>query len=159
MIPDLINLPGAPWQVLPAGIWEATLKEVEQRFAYNDHRRFLFNGICRVCDSLAAAGVGYILLDGSYVTAKPLPSDFDGCWYPTEAVNKKKLDPVLLDFSNKRKAQKEKYGGELFIATDGAGNGLFFEDFFQIEPMSAKAKGIIKINLHELPRANIGESR
>ncbi len=38
MIPKFIDI-GSIWKVLPPGIHEATLKEVEQRFAITDGRR------------------------------------------------------------------------------------------------------------------------
>jgi len=41
------------------------------------------------------------------VTVKRRPGDFDVCWDATE-VNLKLLDPVLLDFSDARAAQKSK---------------------------------------------------
>ena len=46
-------------------------------------------------------------LDGSFVTAKEFPSDFDGCWDP-DGVDGAKLDPVLLVYDNLRAAQKAK---------------------------------------------------
>ena len=52
-------------------------------------------------------------LDGSFITSKESPSDFDGCWDP-DGVTLDQLDSVLRAFRNRRAAQKAKYKGELY---------------------------------------------
>lgn len=101
--------------LLPAGIHWATWKEVGTRFGTNSQRKKLLGGLKRAADALKVAGCTTIYLDGSFVTAKPLPSDYDACWEMAN-VTVPKLDPVFLDFSNKRAAQKAKYLGEFFLA-------------------------------------------
>lgn len=147
MIPNLIEL-GAPcpWAVLPPGIHDTTLAEVGARFATTPHRKMLFDGFKRMAQALAAAGCRYVYLDGSFVTAKPHPGDYDGCWDHI-GVDPNKLDPVLLDFSEKRAAQKAKYLGEMFIAGMPNGTDAPFLDFFQVEKSSGHAKGILRIAL------------
>jgi len=147
MIPpfsDLGNLP--PWPVLPPGIHWATMGEIEQRFAINGHRRRIFIGFHRAITALAAAQCTTAFLNGSFVTAKPFPEDFDGCWDPS-GVDRTKLDPVLLDFANRRAAQKAKYLGEMFVSTSPAAPGTLFLDFFQQEKTTGKPKGIIGLLL------------
>lgn len=85
-------------------------------------------------------------MDGSYVTDKPNPGDFDLCWDPTH-VNAHKLDPVFLDFSNLRKNQKLKYGGEFFPSSAKADGTHTFIEFFQIDKETGLEKGIIRIQL------------
>ena len=125
-----------------------TLAEIEERFCANDHRKKLFEGLCAVIENLRQAGCRVAYVDGSFVTGKPLPSDFDGCWDPV-GVLAARLDPVLLDFENGRAAQKKKYGGEMFICTSPAvpsGNIRFLE-FFQKEKHTGEAKGLIGLRL------------
>lgn len=100
MIPAFIDL-GDPalWRVLPPGIHPATLLEVETRFATNAHRAKLFDGFRQAVTSLEGAGCRQVYLNGSFVTEKPYPGDFDACWEPA-GVDLNQLDPVLLDFSN-----------------------------------------------------------
>lgn len=153
MIPDLIELGSpCPWAVLPPGIHDTTLAEVEARFATTPHRKWLFDGFVRMAQDLASAGCSYVYLDGSFVTAKPHPGDYDGCWDHV-GVNPAKLDPVLLDFDNKRAAQKAKYLGEMFIAGMPNGPGGPFLDFFQVEKSSGQPKGILRIPLAPLKGA------
>jgi len=85
-------------------------------------------------------------LDGSYVTEKPSPGDFDACWDPA-GVDLGRLDPVLMDFSNKRRNQRLKYGGEFFPATVLADGTRTFLEYFQVEKNTGLAKGLIVVRL------------
>ena len=146
MIPDLIDIDGAPWGVLPQGIHTATLSEVAEKFAGNQHRRKLLNGLVEAAKSLQQAGCKRIYVDGSFVTGKPKPDDYDGCWDPN-SIDPKQLDPVFLDFSNGRRNQKLKYLGEMFPFGIERGSGKHFVDFFQVEKFTGKSKGIVEIDL------------
>lgn len=146
MIPNLIKLNGAPWSVLPPGVHLATISEVKQAFATNPHRRKLFGGMVKAAQALKIAGCKTLYLDGSYVTGKPKPGDFDGCWDPA-GVDPTRLDPVLLDFDNARRNQKIKFLGELFPLHYEAEPGNIFLNFFQIEKHSGNNKGIVAIDL------------
>lgn len=150
MIPSLVTIsPQSPWDMLPVGIHAATLAEIEISFAYTPHRKGLFDGFCRAVSSLQSAGCTLVYLDGSFVTAKDHPGDFDATWDPT-GVDPHRLDPVLLDFSNKRAAQKAKYGGELFISTIQAAYSVSYLDFFQNDRDSGQRKGILSIQLGKI---------
>jgi hypothetical protein len=147
MIPAYIDVDGSPWPVLPAGIHLATLAEVEAKFAINHKRRTQFKGFLAALVNLHGAGCRRAFLDGSFVTAKARPGDFDACWDPA-GVDQTVLDPVLLIFENGRAAQKSKYGGELFPSTIPADTaGTIFVDFFQIDRFTGAAKGIVAIDL------------
>jgi hypothetical protein len=135
---------------LPAGIHWATWDELAERFGTSPYRAELLDGLKRAIQSLAYAGCQTAYIDGSFVTTKETPGDFDACWDPTE-VDGDRLDPVLLDFTNRRAAQKAKYGGELFPSVgfaDPAGNT--FLEFFQIDKRTGEAKGIIAIDLKKV---------
>lgn len=147
MIPSLVDLGSpTPWAVLPPGVHDATIAEIEARFATTPHRRILFAGFVRVISALTVAGCQIVYLDGSFVTGKPHPEDFDGCWAST-GVNPMLLDPVLLIFDNKRAAQKGKFQGEMFIAEFPGAPGISFLEFFQVEKFSGRPKGIIRVRL------------
>ncbi|MHB8620801.1 MAG: DUF6932 family protein [Chloroflexota bacterium] len=93
-----------------------------------------------------AADCRRVYVNGSFVTAKEEPGDFDGCW-EAAGVDPARLDPVLLDFSDQRNAQKEKFGGELFVASGPAdGAGRQFLDFFQ-QDRDGRPKGIVAIDV------------
>jgi hypothetical protein len=147
MIPDLIKIDILPWQILPAGIHEATIDEVRDRFVNNEKRQMLFAGLEKGISDLLKAGCSQIYLDGSYVTSKSNPNDYDVCWN-TEGVIEDLLDPVFFIFDNQRKAQKNKYLGEYFPANTIEGiTGKTFLNFFQIEKNTGLQKGILNIKL------------
>ena len=140
-----------PDGLLPPGIHLAAWDEVYAMFGTTPHRRRLLDGFRRAINALKSAGCKKAYLDGSFVTSKDKPGDFDGCWEETD-VNPALLDPILLTFANGRIAQKIKFGGELFPAgfvADPATGGLFI-DFFQIHKETGAAKGIIAIDLERL---------
>lgn len=146
MIPDF-----TPEGQLPQGIHWATWAEIQARFGTTGHRRGLLRGLRRAIENLKAAGVPVLYLDGSFVTSKKIPGDFDACWEPL-GVDGTLLDPVLLTFANKRAAQKAKYGGELFPADLPADRaGSTFLSFFQTDKDTGSPKGIIGIDLRSFP--------
>ena len=132
---------------LPPGIHWASWSEISARFGSTVWRRSLLAGLRAALTDLKAAGCKTVYLNGSFVTGKDVPGDFDGCWEPG-GVDPDLLDPTLLDFDNKRKKQKARYLGELFISSmqaDGVGNT--FLEFFQIDKYTGDPKGIIAIDL------------
>jgi len=145
MIPDLDPKTGD----LPAGVHDAAWGEIPPRFSTNGHRGRLAGGLLDALRNLASAGCESILLDGSFVSEKLLPEDYDGAWDPY-GVDPYRLDPVLLDFSNSRAAMKAKYGGELFPATAQAAPGVLYRDFFQ-KNRNGVPKGVVQIDLGSLP--------
>lgn len=151
MIPKLVNLAGSPWPVLPAGIHPASLHEVAQFFGTNTRRRELCKGLNDAAEALATTGCETLLLDGSFVTGKPIPGDYDAIWVPPKGLNPAKLDPVFLDFDNNRANQKAKYGGEFFPFGLEAAPGVAFISFFQTDRYTGKRKGMIEINLIQEP--------
>lgn len=136
---------------LPPGIHEATWEDLVTRYGSTPRRLYLLAGLKQALDTLQAAGCRRAYIDGSFVTAKEDPADFDGCW-EAAGVNADLLDPVLLDFRNRRAAQKARFGGELFLAHLPADPmGTSFLDFFQRDRYTEEPKGIIAINLGGLP--------
>jgi hypothetical protein len=132
---------------LPLGVHLATWDEVAQRFGGTQWRGRLLRGLREALLSLKAAGCPVAYIDGSFVTEKVEPGDFDACWDEV-GVDPDALDPVLLDFTNRRAKQKAKFGGELFPASQGAdGAGISFVQFFQNDKATGDQKGIIAIDL------------
>jgi hypothetical protein len=134
---------------LPPGVHKATWIEIEQRFGATAQRKTLLAGFKQALASLARAGCEETYLDGSFVSSKIAPADFDACWDMKNVdISRLQLEePVLLDFSNRRAAQKVKFGGELFPAQGGANAaGTPFLDFFQRDKNTGDLKGIIAID-------------
>lgn len=136
--------------LLPVGVHAADWSEVEARFGTNAHRQWLLTGMKRALIALQLAGCLAVYVDGSFVTAKSLPGDYDLCW-GTTGVDPSLLDPVFLTFDDGRRAMKAKYLGDLFPAEVPEGiSGRRFVDFFQIDKDTGNSKGIVLIDLRRL---------
>lgn len=135
---------------LPPGIHEANWDELETRFNDSPRRVELLAGFREALAALRDAGCRTAYIDGSFVTAKEDPGDFDACWEAV-GVDASLLDPVLLDLAPPRTAQRERFGGELFPASFVAdpGSRALFLDFFQRD-RDGEPKGIVQIDLEGL---------
>lgn len=143
--------PFEPTGVLPPGVHLADWGEVVGRFGHNTHRQWLLQGLRRALAALKSAGCTAVYLDGSFVTSKEIPGDYDLCW-SVVSVNPTLLDPVLVKFDDGRRAMKAKYLGDLFPAeSPEAGSGKLFVDFFQVDKDTGTAKGIVLLDLRRLP--------
>ena len=147
MIPDFVQ------GNLPAGIHWASWDELVTRFSHNERRLKLLDGLKAALKSLRDAGCVTAYVDGSFVTSKEFPNDFDGCW-EVNHVDPIRLDPILLKFGKfdrGRIEQKAKYGGELFpVQVENQGTNLTFLEFFQFDK-SGSRKGIVAVDLRRLP--------
>lgn len=133
---------------LPEGEHPASGEEVVEHLGWNARRRRLLDGLADASDLLKAAGCRRIWLNGSFVTTKEEPGDFDACWDP-EGVDLDRLDPIFFDFADRRSAQKQRFGGEFFPNVVEAASGLVFADFFQSERDTGR-KGIIVLDIKEV---------
>jgi hypothetical protein len=136
---------------LPPGIHEAAWDEIAPRYGTTPHRRNLLDGLERALQALRRAGCRRAYIDGSLVTAKPDPSDFDVCWEESN-VDPVLLDPVLMDFLIGAEGRRSDSEASCFPRTMPAGPGYAdFLDYFQHERDTGAPKGIVAINLKDLP--------
>lgn len=136
---------------LPSGVHLATWSEFADHFGATPYRRGMLGGLLKALTCLRNAGCRTAYVDGSFVTARDVPDDFDACWDPI-GVNLGLLDNALTTFTDRRALQKLKYRGELFpLDGDADRNGTTFLRFFQTDKNSGRTKGIIMINLGSLP--------
>jgi hypothetical protein len=136
---------------LPSGIHVATWAELVCFFGGSARRQLLLAGLKAGLESLHLAGCRTAYVDGSFVTAKESPGDFDACW-DARGVRGSLLDPVLLTFDQGRALQKAKYGGEFFPAHFPADvSGITYLEFFQQDKHTNATKGIVALDLGSLP--------
>lgn len=110
MIPDFDDVGN-----LPPGIHDATMAEVELRFANNPKRRGLFVSLVAWVEHMRVAGCLTVYINGSFVTEKVEPGDFDACWDAT-GVDLTKIDQILLGLTDGAQAAcKAKFGGDIRI--------------------------------------------
>jgi hypothetical protein len=121
------------------------------RFGRNNRRRFLLGGMHRALTNLRAAGCETAIIDGSFVTDKEEPGDYDLAFNPA-GMNGNLVDPVLRRHDDGRKAMKAKYFGEVFPwgAEACATTRLIYLDFFQRD-RSGIAKGVVLLDVKLLP--------
>jgi hypothetical protein len=136
---------------LSAGVHPLSWVDFLAAFAWNSHRAFLAGGLHRALTNLKTAGCRAAMVDGSYVTAKELPGDFDVAFDPN-GVNGALIDPVLLRHDDGRKSMKAKYFGELFPWGHVAclATGLIYQEFFQ-KDRDGYAKGVVLLDVRALP--------
>ena len=145
MIPEFDQYNG----YLPPGVHKAQWKEVVQRFGTNEHRKLLLVGLRSALVRFAKAGCRSILLNGSFVTKKDKPGDYDAAW-ERDGVDENLLDPILLNWVSEREAMQDKYGGEFFPADlVEVHKDVPFREFFQTDEDN-QPKGIVKIDPREL---------
>jgi hypothetical protein len=136
--------------LLPPGIHSGDWKEVEAMFGTTPWRLWLLEGLRAALAELARVGCRTAYLDGSFVTNKAVPGDYDLCWDPT-GVDLLAIDPVFRDLAAPRAAQKAKYRGDLLPNVIEGSSGMPFIDFFQIERNTGLAKGIVALDPGRVP--------
>jgi hypothetical protein len=132
---------------LPPGIYWVTWQTLARSFGFSERRVVLLKGLRESLLRLKAAGCRTVYVDGSFVTAKREPADFDACW-ATQGVDPEKLDRVFLDFSDSRAGQKLRFGGEFFPVDLPEGRtGKVFLEFFQTDKETGERKGLVAVDL------------
>jgi hypothetical protein len=136
---------------LPAGEHAMEWGPFVARFAWNNRRRFLISGMHRALLNLRSAGCGGAIVDGSFVSAKDEPGDYDLAFDPI-GMNGALVDPVLRRHDDQRKAMKAKYFGEVFPWGTMAcpTTCLIYREFFQRD-RSGVAKGVVLLNVKLIP--------
>ncbi len=137
-----------PSGLLRPGIHWFTWTEFVTEFGWNAHRQRLLGGLKRALGDLKAVGCRTVYVDGSFVSRKDNPGDFDACWERAGVDLRNLLGTPLLTFDRGRVTQKALYGGELFPADGQAdGVGRRFLDFFQVDKDTGNPKGIVALDL------------
>jgi hypothetical protein len=136
---------------LPEGIHRLSWDEILVDYGYNFHRNKLLRGLNKALHEFKHAGCKIVYLDGSFVTTKNYPNDYDCCWI-TNGVDPNLLDWILQKYDPiGRKLQKIKYFGEFFPSNViEKSTGSPFLDFFQTDRETDKRKGIVEINVEKI---------
>lgn len=136
--------------ILPSGVHWAEWSEFQEIFGTNLTRQRMVDGLELAMMQLKAAGCRTIYIDGSFVTSKQKPGDFDACWEDNGVdINYlESIAPALFNFALRRAEQKIKYKGEIFPSNYPANDsGTAYIDFFQFDTRTNTRKGIIAIDL------------
>lgn len=134
---------------LPPGEHVATWPEIVDRFGWNTRRRELLEGLRMALSELQKAGCKRVYVDGSFVTDKDEPNDYDGCWEEA-GVAIPSLHAGLLDLRWPRATMNATFRGEMFPANAFADARMTrFRTFFQRD-RDDMPKGIVFIDLTEV---------
>lgn len=131
---------------LPPGIHLVGRSEFKAAFGYNKRRRDLIKGMREALLNLRRAGCPTAYVDGSFITQRRKPGDYDGC-RDMDSVNEILVDPVLPDISYNRYRQKLKCMGEMFSVILGVRGSV--PGFFQRD-RECGAKGIAMTRFGDL---------
>lgn len=136
---------------LPEGVHTATLEEVIERFLFSKKRETLIIGLKRLIDFCLSKKINILFLNGSFISRKLNPTDYDVCYTTNHPDKNTILKEVESSF--RHGDLEEKFGCQIFYAysiADSKNN--CFIDFFQQRKEEArkrkpKKKGIIKLIL------------
>ncbi|MBX9258890.1 hypothetical protein H1Q63_34045 [Desmonostoc muscorum CCALA 125] len=135
---------------LPPGVYWAEWEEFKEIFGTNLTRQRMIDGLELAMTQLKAVGCRTIYIDGSFVSSKQKPGDFDACWEDNgvDISYLESIAPGLFNFALRRAEQKIKYKGEIFPSNYPANDsGTAYIDFFQFDTRTNTRKGIIAIDL------------
>jgi hypothetical protein len=137
---------------LPAGIFECTLPEMRQRFGgfqKSDQRLRLFARLEELFQAMQRSGLfESLLVDGSFVTAKPVPNDID-----LVAVLKRGHDferdlPMSEYALVSRSLLRRRFGFDVMVAESASPLYKTYVEFFsRVREMPDATKGLLRVNL------------
>ncbi|EOA60575.1 hypothetical protein K8P02_16655 [Bacteroides nordii] len=134
---------------LPPGIYEASFEEVKNRFGFSWKRQKLLQGMSFLLEQCRILHCDILYLDGSFVTKKLNPNDYDACWDTTAENREQVLNNVLESLlESNSEVQKEYFGGEIYSAFSKAIllPELTILEYFQ-KTKQYEDKGIVMIKL------------
>jgi hypothetical protein len=121
------------------------MAQIKKRFAYNFRRRFLFQGLTNVLRILEQANCKKVFLNGSFITRKEEPGDYDLCWEPIGVLPTPELRSLLVMTSSERRL---KFGGDILMRLPQPPFQIDYVDYWQTD-VQDNLKGIIRIDLEE----------
>lgn len=138
--------------VLPPGVHECTLDEIEEAFGQfqsSDRRPRLFRDLQRYIAAVRSAAVGkYLVVNGSYVTGKPDPGDIDILLVLRDDLDLTlTVPPFEYNARSKRYVRKE-YALDFYVGFDGDDTSeRMLRVFSEVKHAPGFFKGILKIVL------------
>ena len=135
---------------LKIGIHLVTWDELVKEYGFNQRRLDLLNGLSNLIEDLKTCGCTILYIDGSFVTKKRNPGDYDACWREYDE-NHCLIKPgisfrILLEGT--KEEQRLKYGGDIRAAFTFADyNDNSYLEFFQRDKGDKSKKGILQLNI------------
>ncbi|MBK9027027.1 MAG: hypothetical protein IPN98_03870 [Propionivibrio sp.] len=137
--------------LLPTGIHECSLEEINSQFTWNNHRTGLFSNFRRFLDSELKPQFPYpIFFDGSFVTDKELPDDTDVVLDLSNAPDDQKWQALTFLQAHQERIMQT-YRVHFWINFPGSNDFAAFFQYVGVKTASAKGlnplhlKGILKV--------------
>ena len=141
-----------PGGVLPVGVFECSLAEVRERFGvFNgfDRRVRLFTRLEELTLALRSSGLFEVLIvDGSFITAKPLPNDVDLIAVLRLGHNFEQDLPMSKYAVVSRALLRRRFGFDVVIAErDSQLYKTYVEFFSRVREAPELRKGLLRLTL------------
>jgi len=138
--------------LLPAGIFDCTLAEVRTRFGSfqsSDHRARLFVRLEELVQAMRSSGsFEWLLIDGSFVTARPAPNDID-CVAVLRPGPDFERDLPMSEYALVSRALLHvRYGFDVIVAErDSQLYRTYIEFFSRVREAPDVRKGLLRLSL------------
>lgn len=133
---------------LVPGIHNLSWDEFVDLYGYTQRRRDMIAGLERAMKHLAEFGCRAVYIDGSFVSKKHNPSDYDACWDDTGEIDEEYLrlyQPYFI--TNAKEKLKAKYGGEFIRSSSFADWDNRYLAYYQRDKQDLSPKGIIRLEI------------
>ena len=135
--------------LLPGGLHDGTLEEVESRFAKSPPRRVLWEQFVSYAAEIRRWPIAKeLIVDGSFVTDEPAPHDIDVILVLRDDYDlSKEVSPFEYNLRSHRMVSR-RYGLDLFAVRPGSLEyNRFIQLFSQVRDRGGRTKGLIRIEL------------
>lgn len=142
----IVPIPPMDSNFLPTGLHDCTIDEIYQYFGTNERRNLLIENLHTYTQKVKDFGIeGWIIIDGSFVTAKELPGDIDIVLVVSENYD---LMAPITPIERKILSQeyvKDNFELHLFVAFDGETANHWKSFFSRIRGMEHFKKGLLRM--------------
>ncbi len=137
--------------LLPPGLYACSLEELRARFgvfAGTDRRVRLFERLAAyVVEARSTGLVRALVVDGSFITAKPEPGDVDLVVVLLEGIEGLELKPFAYNALSRKRVAK-RYAFDAVVAPDGSTAYREYLAFFaQVKDQPEVTKGLLRVEL------------
>jgi hypothetical protein len=137
---------------LPSGIFESSLAELKMRFGTfqgSEHRSHLFERLEALILAMRSSGLfEMLLIDGSFVTAKPAPNDIDLIAVLRPGHNFERDLPMSEYALVSRAMLRRRFGFDVVIAEqDSSLYKTYVEFFSRVREAPDARKGLLRLRL------------
>jgi hypothetical protein len=136
---------------LPAGIYDATLDEIRERFGVfqeSDRRPRLLTKLVQLLDAMRSTHLFQMLLiDGSFVSAKPAPNDIDLVAVLRSGHSFERELPMSEYAVVSRALLRRRFGFDVIVAEADSAVYRTYVDFFSHVREAPNLKNLLRLRL------------